>query len=428
MGINGEGIGYLNGVPVFVNGAFPLETVDIEIIQELKSYSFAKATQIIEKSPFRVDPLCKVQSECGGCALMPLEMNEQLHQKQKLLLESLNKYTKKRVVSPNLIVPNMSPYYYRNQCKFVVKKVEGILQSGMYSPNSNHFVPIKHCVIHLPIIEEVRSKIMKILNQHSFPDFSSPHFKGIKHLVIRAYGEDVQCTLVTGNIEINKIIIDKIAQIKGIKSIYQNTNTQRKSREIFGPTSTILWGSKTITATIEGVDFVMSPQSFMQLNYSVAAKIYSTIDSMISPTGLIFEAYCGVGGISIFLKNKAKKIIGVDISRPSIDNARINAKINNAENLEFIVGDAEQIMGNILKDNVIDILIVDPPRSGLTKTFVDKIISSKIKRVIYISCNPSTLAKNLDILTSAYKVREIIPFDMFSNTPLIETIVDLIKT
>ncbi|PKM88281.1 MAG: 23S rRNA (uracil(1939)-C(5))-methyltransferase RlmD [Firmicutes bacterium HGW-Firmicutes-10] len=235
----------------------------------------------------------------------------------------------------------------------------------------------------------------------------------------------MQVTLVTGQLKLPAKFVEDISKIEGVKTIAQSINDVRHSREIIKNKTDILWGSKTITCTINGIDLVVSPQSFFQLNVKQANAIYNKVISSIDPCDCIVEAYCGIGAMSLMVKHIAKEVIGIDSIQAAIDNANINAQINNTDNVKFVAGDAAVNLQKIAESKKIDVLIVDPPRSGLSDPMLEIIKSSNIKQIIYVSCNPSTLAKNLEILQPEYDIIEITPYDMFSHTPLIETVVNL---
>lgn len=425
MGINGEGIGYIDHLPTFVDGTYPKEVAEVEIVRRFERYIVARKTELHEKSPFRVEAKCPIQDECGGCAIMTLDVSAQQKEKNQLIWESLRKYVRGSIPRIQRIITNTTPYRYRNQCKFPVVYRDGELQSGMFRPQSNQFVFIERCIVHSDLIEQVRLEVMRLANEHRLHAFNPPKSSGLRYLVVRGFNDEVSVTLVTGDYTLPKEFVEDVSKIATVKSISHSINPQRNSRDVIKGTPKILWGSKTITATLDEFKFVLSPQSFFQLNVDVAAKIYRKVASLIEPTNVIVEAYCGVGGMSIYLKDKAKKIIGMDFVGSAIENAKINAQINQASNVEFLQGDSAEILKKISKQEKIDVLVVDPPRSGLSDQMLDAILSADIKKIIYVSCNPSTLGKNLNVLLPKYKVLEIQPYDMFTHTPLIEAVVSL---
>ena len=425
MGINGEGIGYIDRLPTFVENAYPGEIVEAEIEKRFDRYLIAKRSELIQQSPYRVASPCPIQDQCGGCSIMTLSPDQQLKEKEKHLYESLRKYMSGKIPRIRPIVPNPSPLGYRNQCKFPISLIGGVLTSGMYKPNSNYFVSIDHCIVHDPDVERVRKEIMRISNEYRLPSFNPPKYQGLRYIVIRSFDGNVQVTLVTGQLKLPAKFVEDISKIEGIKTIAQSINDVRHSREIIRNKTDILWGSKTITCTMNGIDLVVSPQSFFQLNIIQANAIYNKVIDSIEPCDCIVEAYCGIGAMSLMLKDKAKEVIGIDNIQAAIDNANINAQINKIDHVKFLAGDAAENLKKLSELKKIDVLVVDPPRSGLSDSMLNIIKDIQIEQLVYVSCNPSTLAKNLEVLQSVYDIIEITPYDMFSHTPLIETVVNL---
>lgn len=424
IGINGEGIGYVNKIPVFVEGAMVDELVEIEILEKFPNYMKAKTVRVIEKSEFRVKPRCTLSDKCGGCALMICDYSKQLDYKKELLRETLKKYAD--IDSSHLedVIANPNPYHYRNQCKLPTKWLKGTLYSGMYEANSGRLVYMDECMVHEKGLDRVRMALMKVLNQFEFRDYNDKIERGIRNIVIRGFDGKYQCTLVTGKMKIEEEVVDAILKIEGIKSLYQNINISKKNIEIFGKEFVHLGGTKTLELKIDGIVLRLSPASFFQLNLEQAKNLYRTAISLLEPCGTLVEAYSGIGAISLLAKDKAEKIIGIEYSRDAVKNANNNARLNHCEDkVKFMCGDAGEEMKYIAKNGDIDALIVDPPRAGLDDAMIENIIRSKPKQVIYISCNPATLAKNLNDLKKKYDVKRIIPFDMFSHTPHIESIV-----
>ncbi len=425
MGINGEGIGYVDRLPTFVENAYPSEIVEAEIEKRFDRYLIAKRSELIQASPHRIISPCPIQDQCGGCSIMTLSLEQQLKEKEKLLYESLRKYMSGKIPRIRPIVENPTPMGYRNQCKFPISLIGGVLTSGMYKPNSNYFVGIDHCIVHDADVERVRKEIMRLSNEYRLPSFNPPKYQGLRYIVIRSFDGNVQVTLVTGQLKLPAKYVEEIANIEGVRTVAQSINDIKHSREIIKNKTDILWGSKTITCTMNGIDLVVSPQSFFQLNVSQANAIYNKVIDSVEPSDCIVEAYCGIGAMSLMIKDKAKEVIGIDSIQAAIDNANINAQINKADNVRFLAGDAAENLKRISENKKIDVLVVDPPRSGLSEAMMEVIKSIQINQIVYVSCNPSTLAKNLEILQSVYDIKEITPYDMFSHTPLIETVVNL---
>ena len=264
MGINGEGIGYTDRLPTFIESAYPGEIVEAEIVKRFDRYVIAKRLELIQQSPHRIVSPCPIQDQCGGCSIMKLSLEQQLKEKEKLLYESLRKYMTGKVPRIRPIVANPTPLGYRNQCKFPISLNQGELTSGMYKPNSNYFVSIDHCIVHDESIEHVRKEVMRLSNEYRLPSFNPPKYQGLRYIVLRSFEGNVQVTLVTGQLKLPAKFVEDISKIEGVKTVAQSINDVKHSREIIKNKTDILWGSKTITCTMNGIDLVVSPQSFFQ--------------------------------------------------------------------------------------------------------------------------------------------------------------------
>lgn len=425
MGINGEGIGYINRKPVFVDGVLIKEEVDIEVVENNKTYAIGKVKKVVKTSPHRCKPKCKIQGRCGACPLMITDYKEQCAIKEANLKQALIKYAQ---VNPRLvkqIIPSELVFNYRNQLKLPFSmNEERQLVTGMYKPNSNYFTQIDHCVIHDSELENVRKAVLKVLNDYRYKSYDYHQKKGLRSLVIRMIDGYAQVTLISGDEELPASMVEAIMQIKGVKSLWQSVNTVKKTPEIFGPKMVLLAGERTIDIAMDHLKVQLSPRSFFQLNTLQAKQLYATAKEMLKDHyGLIVEAYSGVGGISLYLKDKADELIGIESIKDAVVNANANARLNHADNVSFVCADAADKLVYLSKKRTIDLLVVDPPRSGLDDEMLETILRSKIKEILYISCNPATLGKNLAILQDRYTVKMVQPIDMFPNTAHVETIV-----
>ena len=426
IGINGEGIGYIDRLPVFVPGALIDEEVDIQVTEKNKRYAKAKLNRVIQKSKDRIQPKCFVQHACGACPLMEVRYPRQLDYKLELLKQSLIKYAQ---INPRLIqkvLPSEEIFTYRNQFKLPCAMEEGVLTSGLYMPNSNFFLDIKKCSIHQSDLERFRGDVMKVLNRFGFVAYDYHNKLGIRSLIARGFDGKFQCTIVTGNDIIEERVIEELMSIKGMYSLWQSIHTMKKTPEVFGAKMIKLAGETYLPVAFDGLSLELSPRSFFQLNTKQAIQLYRGIAGMIGQGHqLIVEAYSGVGAISLFLKDKAKEIIGIESIKDAVVNANRNAKANGCEHVSFLCDDAANKLTYLSKTREIDVLVVDPPRSGLDDAMLECILRSKMKQIIYVSCNPATLGKNLAVLQSRYQIEQIQPYDMFPHTPLVETIVKL---
>lgn len=418
MGINGEGIGYIDNKPVFIEGCFIDEVVKITNLKPFKGYYKADLEEVIVASKDRIKPQCYVYNLCHSCNLMGYKYEKQLDYKKQILKESLIKYAH---IDPRLIedVEPSHRLFYRNQCKLPLKMIRRELCSGMYKANSNHLVYFDKCIVHEEGLEAVRQKVMKVLNDHHARDYNENIQKGYRYLVLRGFDNKFQLTLVTGKNSIDKAIIDDLLKIEEIVSIYQNINTSKNNVDIMSNNFKHLAKDRTLSLKINDISLKLYPNSFFQLNYHQANKLYNDVVANIHDCHLMVEAYCGIGAMSLLASSKCKKIIGIENVENAIKNAKDNANANNINNIKFICDDAANSLAKIKEE--IDYLLVDPPRTGLDNKMIKAILNNKPKNIIYVSCNPSTLAKNLNELKNDYKIIKIKPYDMFAQTCHVES-------
>ncbi|MBB5183748.1 23S rRNA (uracil(1939)-C(5))-methyltransferase RlmD [Catenisphaera adipataccumulans] len=409
-GINGEGIAFMKRKPVFVPGAIPGETAEIQIIETKPRYQKAELIRILESVPARRYPLCPHQKECGGCALMHVRYKNQCRMKEQILKEALHKYAGyKGRIDP--IVKNSEPLNYRNACKLPVRKVNGRWQSGMYAPDTNRFCAVDRCYVHDKDLELVRQQITEIFDRYPIPE--------IKTLVLKSFDHHVQVIVVTGKTKIAKAWIDAVSHLEPVVSIWQSIKTD-SSIDPFGSEMIHLYGQKEMTVHLNDITCSLLPRSFFQLNTEQALRLYQTAAEWTPQSRCIVEAYSGIGAISLFVRGKGKEIIGIESIPDAVENANANAKRNGCDHIHFLCGDAAEKLKEI--HQTIDTLIVDPPRSGLSDTMLTAIREQAPATILYISCNPSTLAKNISKLSQQYQIERVRPFDLFSQTPHVETI------
>ena len=423
-GINGEGIAYHEKKPVFIENAIPEEVIEFDVKKDEKTYLVGELTRLVEPSSKRRYPLCSIWKECGGCALMHVKYPAQCKMKEEVLKEALIKYAgyKGRMFP---IVKNPEPLAYRNSCKLPFGEEYGQLYTGMYERDSNHFQKVERCFVHSKLLELTRQEVVKILNEHHCKVYDSKTRLGFRNLVMKEFNEKIQIILVTGKDELSEDLISELSSLDCVCSLWQSKKTDT-TRELFGE-MIHLWGEEKMTLRMKNLQLSLLPRSFFQLNTKQAENLYEHVARWMPKCHTIVEAYSGIGAISLFLKNKGKEIIGIESIQDAVDNANENAKINDANNVSFICEDAGSALSRIVKEKRVDALVVDPPRSGLDDVMKETILVSKIKTVIYVSCNPATLAKDLKVLQKEYSILKIQPFDMFSQTPHVETAVLLQK-
>lgn len=421
MGINGEGIGYIDHKPVFCDGVLPNEEAEIEIIEKKKNYSKAKVKKItwFSKERIRTDYEYYIEE---GCPLFIMNYESQLKYKKQILEEALLKYANVKNHFIREFHASPETLGYRSQCKLPVQESRGHIVTGMYVPNTNHFHPIKRSIIQTPLLEDTRIKIMKMIDHSHLHAYNASEQKGLRYFVLREIDGKLQCTLVTGKDKVHKELIEEIMSIEGMTGLFQSINTEKKTVNIFGSSIHKLAGEDTMSINIADITLHLAPESFFQLNVKQAEDMYQMAVSKIDKCDTLVEAYCGVGAMSLMAHKKAKHIYGIESIQSAVDNANENARLNDIEHAKFICDDAANGLKKIAQERTIDCLLVDPPRSGMDDKMIEAIEETLPKKIIYISCNPATLAKNLKVLKHNYHVTTIIPYDLFPHTPHIESI------
>lgn len=424
-GINGEGIAYFERKPVFIEGCFIGETVKCSL-DDRGRYYVGNLEKVIKKSNARIRQKCPYAGKCGGCSLIELRYENQLEVKKELLREALHKYAGYRG-SIEGIVPSDKIFGYRNKCNLpVVMDENGKLANALYRTGSNKPVFFDRCLLHEEGLEDIRTKIMDVLNSHGLRAYSNREKQGIRQLVMRELDGQCQVVIITGNDRLDDEIINEISDIKGVVSLYQGMNTQKNPVKLMPEKLSLLKGCESIELKLGSHVLKLDPLAFFQLNYGQAKAIYEEVDSLITNrVSRIIEAYCGIGAISLYLSDRADEIIGIDIEKKAIENAEENARMNGITNARFIAEDASSAVRKLVREKKADVLVVDPPRSGLDEKLLECLRDSDIGTIIYVSCNPATLAKDLSILKKSYRIEKVKGFDMFPNTALVETVCSL---
>ncbi len=435
IGENGEGIGKIDDFVVFVEGALPNEEVLIKLVKLKKSYGYGKLLEILKKSPFRVEPVCNSFKRCGGCSLQHLEYSEQLKFKTKLVRDNLQRIGGFSDVFVEDTIGPENPYHYRNKAQFPVGISKDGLSIGFFAPRSHNIINISKCFIQNEINEEIISIVKEFMLKYNIPPYDETSHKGvIRHIMTRTAvvtGEVMVCIIINGKkLPKASILVEMLCKVSGVVSIVLNHNT-KKTNVIMGDDISILYGKGFITDFIGDFKFEISPLSFFQVNPVQTKVLYQTALDFAELRGdeTVIDAYCGIGTISLFISQKAKKVIGVEIVPQAIDDARRNAEINNVSNVEFIVGKSEEVIPELYETKGIfaDVLFLDPPRKGCDEKLIDMILKMLPQKVVYVSCNSATLARDLKLLAGEYEICRVQPVDMFCMSWHVETVVILNK-
>ena len=440
QGYEGEGIAKIdNKYPIFIEGALKGEKVKVRIVKVNKNFAYGKLMEVLEASEERVNPPCAIYKRCGGCKLQHASYKAQLDFKWDRVKDCVSKIGK---LDPSIVKYPLGmeePWRYRNKVQLPIGLINGEVKIGFFAPRSHDIIDMESCLIQ----DEIGDKVVKLTREWIEKFNIRPYNvdgeydeKGIvRHIMIRRgfTTNEVMVVLVTNgeNIPHKEEFVDlMVKNIPGIKSVIQNINS-KKTNVILGLESKTLWGEDTISDYIGDFRFNISPLSFFQVNPIQTEVLYGKALEYANLTGNeeVFDAYCGTGTITLFLSQKAKKVYGVEIIPQAIDNAWINAKENKVENVEFFVGESEVVIPDLINKGVkADVVVVDPPRKGCDKKLLDAITNIDAKKIVYVSCDPSTLGRDLKVLEeNGYKTLEVQPVDMFPNTSHVENVAKLIK-
>lgn len=428
---DGSGVGKVQGYPLFIPGALPGEEVEVKVGKTLKNYGFAKLLNIITPSPERIEGPCHVYPECGGCQIQHLTYEAQLKQKQKTVRDAIDRIAKLPDVPVHPVLGMEDPWRYRNKSQIPFSERDGQVVSGFYRSKTHHIVDTDVCIIQSEEADELMAMLKRELQILGIDAYDEHKHKGfLRHLVVRkarATGE-LMVVLVTAQRKFpeSELVIKAIKRVvPDVTSIMQNVNTQ-KTNVIFGNETLNLYGKDVIIDTIGGVDFEISARSFYQVNPVQTETLYNQALNFAQLTGTetVIDAYCGIGTISLFLAKQAKEVYGVEIVPQAIEDAKRNAALNGIDNAHFETGASEDVIPKWYSEGkTFDVLVVDPPRKGCDEKLLETILTHKPGRVVYVSCNPATLARDLRILEDGgYKTQEIQPVDMFPHSTHCEAV------
>lgn len=437
IGEQGEGIGKINGYTLFVNNSIIGDIIKVKVIKVKKNYGYGRLIDIIKPSPYRIEPVCNISNRCGGCQVQSLSYQKQLKYKQNKVENILKRLSGLKQLNIKNIIGMDKPYYYRNKSQYPVGcDNQGNIIIGFYANKSHNIIQNEKCYIGNPINEVILQKIKEYMQNNNVKAYDENKHNGlIRHVLIRvAYytNQIMVCIVINGNKLINdKELINSLKEIPNMASVSININKE-KTNIILGRDVRLLWGKLYIEDYIGKIKYQISPLSFYQVNSIQLEKLYDKVLEFADLTGVetVWDLYCGIGTISLFLAQKAKKVYGVEIVKEAIEDAMCNAQINNIDNVEFYIGKVEEILPKKYNDEKIqaDVIVVDPPRKGCDQLLLDTIIKIKPKRIVYVSCNPATLARDLKYLVDKeYEVIKVQPVDMFPQTVHVETIVALYK-
>lgn len=431
----GQGFCRIDNFAVFVNGAITGDKVNIKIVAAKKSYAVADIIEIIEPSQNRVDPICKNAEICGGCQLLSMNYNEQLRQKRIRVETDLKRIGGFENIMVNDTLGMQEPTRYRNKAQYPVTKSKGKAKIGFYKRGSHEIVDTDKCMIQHEINDEVVAIIREYIEKYDVPAYNQRKHSGvIRHILTKVSFRtgDLMVVIITkgDNLPYQKELVDMLKKIPNLKSVVQNINNKR-SNVILGEKCVTLYGDDKITDYIGDLEFKISPLSFFQVNPIQTEVLYGKALEYAQLKGdeTVFDLYCGIGTISLFLAKSAKKVYGIEIVKEAIIDAKENAKRNNIDNAEFYAGTAEELFPKLYKEGIrADVVMLDPPRKGCEESVLETIVSMQPQKVVYVSCNPATLARDLKYLAeNGYDVKEVQPVDMFGHSMHVECVTVLYR-
>ncbi len=434
---NGEGVGRINGYALFVKDTIAGDQVIVKITKVGKSYGYGRLVEIIQASSDRVEPPCPVSQACGGCSIMAMSYEAQLLYKQKVIQNNLSRIGGLSDISVPPVIGMEEPFRYRNKAQFPVGEKNGEIITGFYAGRTHSIIPCEDCLIGSKINAPILEIIKNHMRQYKVSSYNEVTNNGlVRHILIRSgysTGEIMVCLVLNGkNISHKEKLIENLLSCtfengEHIESIMINKN-QENTNVILGRESYILYGRDYIEDYIGDIKYQISPVSFYQVNPTQTKKLYEIALEYADLTGneVVWDLYCGIGTISLFLAQKAKKVYGVEIVPQAIENAKKNAQINKIDNVEFYVGKAEEVLPKKYKEDGVyaDIIVVDPPRKGCDESLLSTMVEMQPNRIVYVSCDSATLARDVKyLIANGYGVDKVQGVDQFCHTTHVETVI-----
>ena len=430
---DGRGVGRMGGYAIFVQGALPGETVRCHVIKANRGYGVAKLLQVLISSPDRQEPACLAYARCGGCALQHMAYDAQLRAKQAQIQDALQRLGGFDGLKVQPVLGMDEPWHYRNKGSFPAGTGPDGVAIGFFAPHSHRLVPLEDCAIQDPRVMAAALAIRDWARQWNIPSYDEATGQGtLRHAMARASDAGVLAVVVTaGPLPHQDALVDLLRQrVPRLTGVVHNRN-DADSNVILGPSYVTLWGEARLPVTICGLDFSVSAASFLQVNPTQTQRLYETVLSMLGLQGneTVLDVYCGIGTISLLLARHAKKVIGIESVQPAVEDAAMNAKANGIKNAEFLCGLAEALLPQLVEQGLHpDAVVIDPPRKGCEPVALQAILASGVSRLIYVSCDPATLARDCKILAQGgLYPRQVQPVDMFPHTGHVETVVLLSK-
>lgn len=434
-GYEGEGITKIDDFTVFIPGVIRGETCKVLIVKVNKSFAYGKVLEIISKAESRKKVDCTTYKRCGGCDLRHIDYEYTLKMKQAIVQNLVNK-TLSKDIEVNSTIGMQDPYYYRNKLQYPIgKNDKGKAIMGVFAKRTHEIIPVENCFIQNSKAQEVAREFVSLVNEQHISVYDETSRTGaIRHIVVKVgvYTNEIMCMFVTNEekIQNEEVLVKKLLKkFPNVKTIIKNIN-QRNTNVILGDKNVVLHGSGYIEDKLGEYTFKISPRSFYQTNPIQTEVLYNKAIEFarLNKDDILCDLYCGIGTIGIFASLYVKKVYGIEIVEEAIEMAKENAVLNGIKNIEFMAGDVEKVFERMLQErNVIpNVIIVDPPRRGLDNTTIETILKLGVSRVVYVSCNPATMVRDLKLLEEKYEVKEIQPVDMFPFTSHVECVVAML--
>ncbi len=423
----GNGIAHHDGQTIICKEAILYEEIESLILKTNKNIIFSKINEITKPSKYRVEPSCPYYKLCGGCNLQHVDYNYQIEMKKQMVETTLNKMVKG--IKINSIIKSDNIYNYRNKVQVPIGFKDNTFIKGFYRENSHDIVESDNCLIEPTVSKEVFDLLLPLLKKHNVIPYDELNNKGeLRHVLLRVNQvNDVMIVFVSKTNITNKInnILNDIDF--NFKSVYLNIN-DKVTNVVLGKEFIHIKNELYIEEYINDIKFNIHPNSFFQVNHSQMVKLYNKGIELLdlNTDDIVIDAYCGIGSITLNLAKQCKQVYGIEVVKEAIDNANINKKENNITNAEFVLGKCEDEIDNLVKNKQIDAIVVDPPRKGCDLSFLETIVKNKVNKILYISCNPSSLARDLKYLNEFYNIEEVHLVDMFSHTHHVESVVKLL--
>ena len=437
MGVDGAGIGKADGMTFFVKDAVIGDVVRAKVMKLKKTYGYARLMELLEASPDRVEPKCPYYRQCGGCQIQALSYEKQLEFKERKVRNNLERIGGFSEIPMEPIVGMEEPYHYRNKAQFPVgTDKDGHIVTGFYAGRTHTIIPNRDCALGLPVNREILDLVIDFMEKYHVSAYDEKTGKGlVRHVLIRCgftSKEKMVCLIINGtSLPHSEKLVEALRKIDGMTSISINCNTGR-TNVILGRKTIVLWGQEYITDQIGEISYEISPVSFYQVNPVQTEKLYGLALEYADLHGeeTVWDLYCGIGTISLFLAQKAKQVYGVEIIPQAIENAKRNAVKNGIENAEFFVGKSEEVLPEFYEKEAAagrkahaDVIVVDPPRKGCDEKLLETIVKMAPDRVVYVSCDSATLARDLKILCeNGYELKRARAVDQFCHTVHTESV------